>query len=57
MQNKFTLLILPLIISGCVNLAPEYKKPDNIIPKEIVNIGIEDNIIVPDDLFLEKLHK
>lgn len=51
MQNKFTLLILPLIISGCVNLAPEYKKPDNIIPKEIVNIGIEDNVIVPDDLF------
>lgn len=52
MQNKFTLLLLPLIISGCVSLDPEYNRPENIIPNESLYVeDTENKIVVEDDLY------
>ena len=34
MKSKFTLLLLPLVISGCISLEPKYQKPENVIPTD-----------------------
>lgn len=52
MKSKFTLLLLPLVISGCISLEPKYQKPENVIPTEFNNYGdTENKVVVPDDLF------
>lgn len=52
MQNKFTLLLLPLLISGCISLDPEYKRPVNVIPNEAVYIeDTENKVIIEDSLY------
>lgn len=43
MKSKFTLLILPLIISGCISLDPDIKKSESIIPNAFPNDGIYEN--------------
>lgn len=39
MHNKFVLLLLPIIISGCISLDPEYTKPQSIIPDNLPSGG------------------
>lgn len=52
MQNKFTLLLLPLLISGCISLDPVYNRPANVIPNESFSINdTENKIVVEDDLY------
>lgn len=52
MQNKFTLLLLPLVISGCISLDPEYNRPENIIPNESLYVeDTETKIVIEDDLY------
>lgn len=43
MKSKFTLLILPLVISGCISLDPDVKKSEGIIPDTFPNDGIYKN--------------
>lgn len=39
MYNKFTLLLLPIIISGCMSLDPEYNRPINSVPQTLPSGG------------------
>ena len=38
-NKKFTLLILPLIISGCISLNPDYQRPTGMIPEQVTQTG------------------
>lgn len=46
MKSKFTLLILPLVISGCISLDPDVKKSEGIIPDTFPNDGIYQNTVL-----------
>lgn len=39
MYNKFTLLLLPIIISGCMSLDPEYTRPTESVPQTLPSGG------------------
>lgn len=39
MYNKFTLLLLPIIISGCMSLDPEYNRPTESVPQTLPSGG------------------
>lgn len=39
MHNKFTLLLLPIIISGCMSLDPEYNRPTESVPQTLPSGG------------------
>lgn len=39
MYNKFALLLLPIIISGCISLDPEYNRPTESVPQTLPSGG------------------
>lgn len=40
MYKKFTLLILPLVITGCMSLDPDYSRPVGSVPSQLPTTGI-----------------
>lgn len=40
MYKKFALLVLPLAISGCFSLNPDYKRPEGVVPTQLPTTGI-----------------
>lgn len=54
MKNKFTLLILPLAISGCMSLEPKYEKPINTIPVDFSfnnYMDTEYKVVIAEELY------
>ena len=39
MYKKFSLLALPLIISGCISLDPDYNRPSNVVSQQFPSGG------------------
>jgi len=54
-MKKFSLLLLPLAISGCISLDPDYKQPTGAVPDALPSTGIYTNTkntpIVQADLY------
>lgn len=40
MYKKFTLLLLPLAITGCMSLDPAYSRPEGVVPAQLPTTGI-----------------
>lgn len=40
MYKKFALLVLPLAISGCFSLNPDYTRPEGVVPTQLPTTGI-----------------
>lgn len=40
MYKKFTLLLLPLAITGCMSLDPTYSRPEGVVPAQLPTTGI-----------------
>jgi multidrug efflux system outer membrane protein len=40
MYKKFALLVLPLAISGCFSLNPDYTRPEGVVPAQLPTTGI-----------------
>lgn len=54
-MNKFSLLLLPLVVSGCISLNPTYHQPTGVIPDTLPTTSIYANTqntpVVQDDLY------